>query len=196
MMKLDSNATVELILKRARYDPDTGHFYAIEQRGKRKAGDRLGYADKLGYVKIAINGKWLLAHRVAWAIANGGAWPDGEIDHINGNPSDNRIANLRVATRGQNVVNGKFNTLNTSGFRGVSRVYRKRFGVRFQATLKRNGVNHYLGIFDTAEEAHAAYVAAAVKSSGEFFPNDATNVFIDPPKPKAEQTSFDLEVPA
>lgn len=191
-MKLDARAPdFDTIRSRLSYDPETGHFTMRVSAGRRKAGSRAGYADKLGYWKVAINGRWMYAHRLAWALMNGDKWPEGEIDHINGNPSDNRIENLRVVTRSQNVVNAKFNSANSSGYRGVC-VVRRHGKIRYQADIRRKGRKAYLGTFDTAEEAHSAYLKAALDEYGEYFPQDGQQVFIETPSEKPKQTALEV----
>ena len=190
-MKLDGRApSFDVIRERVSYDPEVGVFTMRVSAGRKRAGAQAGYMDGLGYWKLCIRGQWILAHRLAWALMNGDKWPDGEIDHINGNPSDNRAANLRVVTRSQNVANAKFNTLNTTGFRGVCAV-RRASGRAFQADIRKDGRKVYLGTFSTPEEAHAAYVAAAVEIHGEYFASDGANVFVDAPKPETP-VQFDL----
>ena len=73
------------------------------------------------YVNLTFDGKprRMLAHRVVWALATG-AWPEVEIDHRNGIRDDNRLSNLREATRSQNKHNVGLSRRNTSGLRGVS----------------------------------------------------------------------------
>lgn len=73
-------------------------------------------------------------------------------DHINGNGLDNRLINLREATPGQNRMNSRRNTNNTSGYKGVS-----RFGSRWKAQITFNYQRIYLGLFDTIEAAAQAY---------------------------------------
>jgi hypothetical protein len=72
-----------------------------------------------GYRHGAIFGKNVLAHRAAWAITHG-EWPSDQIDHVNGDPADNRLENLRVVTSRQNSMNMKANSRNSSGVMGVS----------------------------------------------------------------------------
>lgn len=185
-MKLDDNApSFEVIRSRVSYEPSTGVFTMKVSAGRKRAGDVAGYADNLGYWKLCIRGRWVMAHRLAWALENGNEWPQGEIDHINGNPSDNRISNLRVANRSQNVANAKFNSLNTTGYRGVC-VVKRAHGIKYQADVRKDGRKVYLGTFDTPEDAHAAYVKAAVQAHGEYFAADGVNV-VEAPKTKAEQ---------
>lgn len=91
--------------------------------------------------------------------------PDNEcVDHKNGNSLDNRLCNLRRATKAQNCQNSKTPRNNTSGFKGVTKLTYASGIVRFTAQIK----GTYLGTFDTPEEAHAAYVAKATELFGEF----------------------------
>lgn len=85
------------------------------------------------------------------------------VDHINGDPLDNRRENLRPASASQNIANGKMRKNNTSGFKGVN-----RNGSGWSAKIKVNRKAIYLGTFRTPEEAGAAYEAAAKKHFGEF----------------------------
>jgi hypothetical protein len=71
-----------------------------------------------GYRHGAIFGKFVLAHRAAWAIVHG-EWPSDQIDHVNGNPADNRLENLRIVTSRENSMNMKANSRNSSGVMGV-----------------------------------------------------------------------------
>jgi hypothetical protein len=92
--------------------------------------------------------------------------PDGmHVDHIDGNGLNNRRANLRIATSGQNQCNRGKSPRNTSGFKGVN--WRKK-EMRWNAQISVGGKNRSLGFFDKPEEAHAAYAAACAKYHGEF----------------------------
>jgi hypothetical protein len=141
-----------------RYEPSTGVFYWTVTRGRSaKAGDVAGVASDTGHLQIKVSQRVFKAHRLAWAFQFG-THPDGEIDHINGNRRDNRIANLRVVDRLGNASNiTTANTKNRTGFLGV-RVDSRRN--KFQAAIQRQGKFKHLGMFDTPEEAHAAYLAA------------------------------------
>lgn len=105
-----------------------------------------------GYFWGAVYGKMLSAHRVC-ACLYFGVWPDGDVDHINGDTSDNRLVNLRVVTKSQNQRNQKLSRASTTGFGGVT-FYRKTG--RFRAQVKIGGRSIHLGEFETAEEAAAA----------------------------------------
>jgi len=90
-------------------------------------------------------------------------WPSEQIDHISLDESDNSIANLREANGSQNQSNRSIAKNNTSGFKGVGVV-----DGRYIARIKVNRKNRHLGVFSTAEEAHAAYVKAANDNFKEF----------------------------
>ena len=86
-----------------------------------------------------------------------------DVDHINGNTLDNRIANLRLASRSENCRNQGKRRNNTSGFKGVS-----KHGTKWQAYISTPKGRLFLGTFDTPEDANEAYQAAARKYHGEF----------------------------
>jgi hypothetical protein len=101
------------------YDSNTGVFTWIKKTSNRApVGNVAGYLNHDGYVYIKINNKIYSAHRLAWLFTNK-AYPENMIDHINGNRSDNRICNLREATRVENAYNQKKQKNNTSGVKGV-----------------------------------------------------------------------------
>lgn len=127
-----------------------------------KAGDVAGCKDGRGYVVLKTGGKRHYAHRLAWSIYYGEDAPQ-TIDHINGDKSDNRLCNLRAATPSQNRCNVSSTIKAASGFRGVVRHHN-----RFAAYIRVQRKKTYLGAFDTPEQAHAAYAAAAEKYHGEF----------------------------
>lgn len=138
------------------YDPLTGIF----TRNGKVAGTLHG----AGYIQIKVDGRLYLAHRLAWMMFHGRS-PSGQIDHINGDKSDNRIANLREATGSQNLRNRGKPKNNTSGFKGVSWNSGRR---AWLATIHRKGSNKNLGYFATREAASDAYNRAALKYHGEF----------------------------
>lgn len=136
------------------YSPDSGVFSWARPRGSARAGKPAG-TDVDGYVSIVIRGSSYKAHRLAWLL-HYGRWPTCDIDHINGVRSDNKISNLREATRRVNNQNRRApNQNNKCGFLGVSRQ-----GRRYSANIGTNGVMRRIAWFDTPEEAHEAYLAA------------------------------------
>lgn len=117
--------------------------------------------DGVGYHRARIWGVEVNAHRAAWAV-HYGEWPAGQIDHINGDQRDNRIANLRVASTAENSRNAK-SQAGSSQFKGVS-----ASGRRWVARIKSNRKNISLGSFATEVDAAKAYDAAAIVHFGEF----------------------------
>lgn len=129
----------------------------------RVRGDVASYRDRR-FMMVAWGRGKLLAHRVAWALYHG-AEPRAMIDHINGDPFDNRIANLRLCDNSLNGANRGPTILNTSGFKGVCWHKKTR---KWMAQIGVRGARYHLGYFDDPAEAHAAYAAAATKYFGEF----------------------------
>lgn len=119
------------------------------------AGKVAGSTDGRGYREIKINDRPLKAHRIAWILMNGVA-PD-QIDHINGNRSDNSISNLRDVTNAENDRNRAMSGANTSGVMGVS--WRKS-DRKWQAQIKIDGRTIHLGYFDDLEHAKAVRIKA------------------------------------
>ena len=119
----------------------------------------LNYKGTQGYFRGEIFGEAYRAHRVAWAIYSG-SWPENEIDHINGNRSDNRIANLRSATSQENSKNRAISIKNTSGANGVS--WREDHS-RWVASINKNGKLKYIGSFKSKNEA----IQARAKANAE-----------------------------
>jgi hypothetical protein len=127
------------------YNPDTGVFRWRWRDDWRKnenarwAGKVAGNINRRGYVRIGINGRSYLAHRLAWFFIYG-EWPQKDLDHIDGDPGNNHIANLRLATRQENTRNRQKNKNNTAGVPGVS--WCKRTG-KFLVQIKVDGKRAY-----------------------------------------------------
>lgn len=146
--------TRERLASMLSYDPESGHFTQVRTAGRARAGQRKGW-DRNGYTMVAVDGREYRAHRLAWLFVHG-RWPTKHLDHINGDTTDNRIENLREVDDAQNHQNiGGPRSTNTSGFLGVHVIKG-----RYRAAIQVDGRNRHLGMFDTPEEAHAAYVAA------------------------------------
>ncbi len=142
------------------YNPETG---AIERDGV-----RVDYLTKTGYHYVTFNGRRTQAHRVAVFLMTG-EWPirpAREVDHINGERSDNRWANLRVCTRRQNGKNMRLRKDNTSGYIGVHQ--RKSTGRFLAYTRDAAGKRLYLGHYATAQDAARAHDEAARRLNGEY----------------------------
>ena len=138
------------------YDPCSGVFsWNVGRRGTAGPGSVAGTSWGGRYINIRIDGQSHQAHRLAWFYVNN-VWPDGDIDHIDGNKKNNRIENLRSVTRTVNQQNiRKAYSGNKCGMLGV---YRQKN--RWIAEIVVNGIRNRLGSFDTPELAHHAYLNA------------------------------------
>lgn len=117
-------------------------------------------------IVMGVLGRRYLAHRLAWFWVHG-RWPKKTIDHKNGNPADNRLANLREATQSQQNQNRRVQSRNQTGRKGV--FYYPGGRIRpYVAKLGHNGRQITLGWFADPDEAHRAYVAKAKELFGEF----------------------------
>jgi hypothetical protein len=142
------------VLERLSYEPETGIFHWLVCPNNRvPVGSVAGFKHRTGYWFIKIDRKEYPTHRLAWLVVHG-LWPRYEIDHIDGNPSNNAIANLRDVPHRTNVENRRTaNSRSKSGFLGV-----RQEGSRFVAYIGSHGRQYQIGSFSTPEEAHAAYV--------------------------------------
>jgi hypothetical protein len=138
------------------YDHEMGALiWRVDKGPRARRGDVAGstHSSRRGYVKV--DGRSHLVHRLIWLHVYG-RWPEQEIDHVDGDPLNNRIANLRDVTRSvnqQNLFRAKAN--NQCGLLGVRRVRG-----RWRARITSNGSPLHIGSFATAEEAHQAYLKA------------------------------------
>lgn len=152
------------LLRDLQYRRATGDFVWTVTKGRKRAGEVAGSPDRLGYRLIRIDGRLYLGHHLVW-LAEHGRIPR-EIDHIDGNPSNNRIENLRECTRAENQRNVRRHRDNTSGYKGVYEQSRGK--ARWFAKVMQNGKQRHLGTFSTREEAARAYDAAACEIYGRF----------------------------
>jgi hypothetical protein len=165
ILLLKDALTAERLREVLSYDPKEGVFvWRVSPTRRVKAGAIAGSTNNRGYRRIGIDGKSYHASRLAWFYIHG-EWPEREIDHRNVDPSDNRISNLRLATRSENCANKRRAATNSSGMKGV---VRRRDMNKWHAKIWKNGVHYHLGYFSTPEAAHAAYSKAANDLFGEF----------------------------
>lgn len=144
----------EIDLEKFLYCRRTGRFFGLKPNGLPRTGRPISQK-KNGYIVLCSGAKKVYAHRVAWRIVHG-EWPASWIDHINGDRTDNRIENLRLATQAENMQNlRKPGKRNKSGFLGVS--WDKVVGL-WVAQIRAFGSPHQIGWYETPEEAHAAYM--------------------------------------
>ena len=140
------------------YTPDTGEFtWRPAVCNIKKANSLAGYKATNGYTCIAYKSTYYYAHRLAWVYVYG-AIPEGAtIDHINGNKSDNRLENLRLATRAEQSQNTSLYKGNTSGYTGVT--WHKK-DKKWMAQIRVDGKSIYLGEYTSIEAANEAYKQA------------------------------------
>jgi hypothetical protein len=136
--------TQQELQERLIYNSETGKFFW------RVSGKPAGYTDHRGYLSIRLaNDCLVLGHRIAWCYING-YWSVEDIDHINQDKSDNRISNLREASRSQNLMNKSLHRNNKSGHKGV--FYSEKQNM-YHAYITAYGTRTHLGSFKTKEEA-------------------------------------------
>lgn len=170
MGRLDATFTAERLCEALDYDQSTGIFTwrtPMQTGGRTGVGQVAGRISSEGYRNIGLGGVRCQAHRLAWLYVHGD-WPTGQIDHINGIKTDNRIANLRVVTEAQNKWNRLETSRNTSGHRGVSRNKLER---KWKAYITVEGATQWLGTFASYDEAVEARLAAERHQFGEYSPS-------------------------
>lgn len=152
---MKTEVTAEQVRAVLSYDKETGVFHwKTAPRAARKAGAIAGGKNRQGYFTIRVFREGYLSHRLAWLYVHG-VWPAGDIDHIDGDRSNNRIANLRDVSRSVNLENRKgAKCTNKLKILGVSMQ-----GDRFRAQIQVKGVKKHIGLYATAELAEAAYLA-------------------------------------
>lgn len=154
--------TIEQLKKEISYDPLTGNFTRLTKplKSKNKLGLIRGTVKApTGHLRTTVAGKEYPLQRLAWFYSYG-EWPE-IADHINGIPTDNRLANLRNTCRHGNVQNQHApHITNTSGYLGVN--YRKD-KKKFVAEISVNNKKKHLGYFHCPKEAHEAYLDAKRK---------------------------------
>lgn len=169
--------TPEELRQLLRYEPETGKLYWKSRPADmfretrhcnvwnaRYANKEAFTCESHGYRAGRIYDVMMKAHRVAWAI-HVGAWPVDCIDHVNGDRSDNRIANLREATKAQNSMNQAGGRGGKSKLKGISWFSARN---KWKAEIRYNGKRKFLGHFDCEKDAYAAYCKASSELHGEF----------------------------
>lgn len=138
------------------YDPETGNMvWRVRMGARTLAGDPAGTVHHKRSLQVCIAGRIYQSHRIAWLLAYR-EWPQGCVDHIDGNSLNNRLDNLRDVSHRTNCENKhRPSRSNTSGYLGVS-----RFRDKWQAQIKVKGKVIPLGRFEDPVVAHEAYLAA------------------------------------
>jgi hypothetical protein len=152
--------TFEKIKTMLAFNPDSGTFvWKVGPSRSVNKGDMAGTVDHYGYVVIRVMGVRYKAHRLAWMICHGASSCDGlEIDHLNGQRSDNRITNLRAVTRAQNQQNQR--SPHKDSRTGLLGIYKVAGRSMWRASISKGRTTVRLGYFGTPGAAHSAYVQA------------------------------------
>jgi hypothetical protein len=166
---MSSLPTQEFLREWLHYNPDTGIFVWLKE--PRKIGPVLGKVAGTStrkYVMIKLPGfRSLGAHRIAWIYVHGLTIGGAEVDHKDGDPSNNAISNLRLANSSQQKQNKGVQSNNRSGLKGAY-YHACHKGKKWRSQIKVGNVLIFLGYFHTAQEAHEAYVEAAQEHFGSF----------------------------
>ena len=150
----------KLMFEHLKYTPKDGKVWWIKHPRRSTAnGTEAGNMMQNGYRKLKFCNKQYLVHRVAWLLHHG-SWPMGDIDHIDGNPSNNRIENLRPATKAENAYNRKISKNNTSGAKGVRW---NKANKTWMVSIGVNGKIKYIGSFKDFELAELVAIEARNK---------------------------------
>jgi hypothetical protein len=158
-----SNPIIERLRERFSYDADTGVIrWKVRPTSNVPIGSIAGCQDWRGYWFIRFDRRLLLAHRIAWAL-HYGVWPECDLDHKNRDKGDNRIANLRLASRSHNNANALSRTSDRP--KGC---YQLKGRDRWYSQIVVEGRVKRLGTFATAEEAAAAFAHEHRTAHGEF----------------------------
>lgn len=136
----------------------TGALTWAQNRGKARVGAPVGATDKNGYIRVRFNKRFHSAHRLCW-LHFYGKWPSAVIDHINGDPSDNRLCNLREATVAQNQWNLRKKPIG---------VFWHKTNKKWTVSIKANGKLHHFGSFNSIEDASVVAIKARKELHGEF----------------------------
>jgi len=143
MMTSFNGLSVEELRLLYRYDEETGKLFSVS------TDQEVGYDNGFGYLRTSIKDKKIVIHRLIWLLQYG-YLPDKDLDHINGNRKDNRLVNLRLATRAENLQN----QTTAKGFHWSC------VANRWCASMRDNYKKIHLGYFDTELDARAAYMSA------------------------------------
>lgn len=147
------------------YDSETGDVcWKRRPANNVKVGVPIRAKNTSGYYHVGYKRKVYVLHRLIW-LMHYGEWPEFEVDHINLIKTDNRLSNLRLATKGQNQANTPKGDGFTSKYKGVCW---KKSNKCWTAQISHDGKCYWLGHYKTEEEAHAAYCEAAARLKGEF----------------------------
>ena len=159
-----SHLKIKDILETFHYDSNQGKlFWKVKRSNNTNIGDEAGWVDGYGYRQVTFDGKGIRAHRIIFFIEHG--YIPELIDHINGNKLDNRISNLRECSKSQNGMNrGK----QKNNYSGISGVCWNSSAKKWQAYIKVDGRQIYLGLFSDKQEAAEVVTESRKKLHQDF----------------------------
>lgn len=157
----ETREVADAVFRVISYDSNTGDIFRKLKDGTSIRIENSKRTDRWGcsYYLVSVCNKKFMVHRIAWLL-HYGEWPDGQVDHVDGDGLNNKISNLRCVSNQLNAMNQKMRSDNSSGFVGV-----RKHGLvdRWQARVVQNGSEIYLGLFKTKEEAIEARRIASIK---------------------------------
>lgn len=150
--------TAERLRELLHYEPETGVFTRRVKTGRCRAGEVATGTLNHGYILMSVDRTFRAAHRLAWLWMTG-EWPTLDIDHIDGNRTNNAWRNLRHVDRSTNLENQRTAKSHNKST-GLLGAYHSPTAGRFVSRIQVRGKNINLGSFGTAQEAHEAYLSA------------------------------------
>lgn len=161
MREMDQEWLKELLL----YNPETGEWTWLKSLSTHvEVGQAAGTISHFGYRIITIGGTKYRASRLA-VLYMTGSWPRDEVDHIDRCKLNDRWDNLRDVSRSENALNRDLQSNNVTGVRGVHWCTDRS---KWHAQIKKDGINHFVGQYDSFDEAVAARDLAATELHGNF----------------------------
>lgn len=149
------------------FDAESGFLLWVKSRGTKRAGTVAGSINHDGYFRVGVDGALFMAHRIIWKLTRGDEPPE-IVDHIDGNPANNRVENLRGAPPAENALNSRTRSDNQSRIKGVCINSR---GGKWRAHLYVKGKQVRLGRFNSIDDARNAVVEARRNIHGSFAKN-------------------------
>lgn len=158
---------IEYVRKLIGYDPTSGILTWLESKGRAIVGQVAGAKQTSRgktYIQVKIDRSYYKGHQLAWVLYYG-IWPMFDLDHIDGDGTNNRVDNLRPCSMAQNKANSRRYKNNKSGHKGV---FWKKDSKNWSVSIQKNGVRRHLGRFSSYDDAVAAYTNEAKALYGEF----------------------------
>lgn len=158
--------TAERVREVFDYNPETGLlFWKVSLGDKCVVGQPTSQRpSKIGYLRVRLDGVLYYAHQLIW-LHYYGVWPTPQVDHKNTVRHENWVANLRLSTHSQNMMNRRVNSNNKTGIKGVCWDLKAK---KFIAQIQKDGERFRIGYFDKKEDAGTAYAAESDRLFGKF----------------------------